>query len=137
MLPILALSWRTAMAAARSSEEWQRIIEQMHAEMEQLKSVNIEASLRNIDSRMTNIEVAVSTIGSAQMTQKEKTEDKQKFWKEVLESKAISNIGKLSSPNEYRMWSKKFKNAYEQVRLYASRTLQWLDTVKEKDILQE
>ena len=125
------------MAAGRSSEEWQRIIEQMHAEMEQLKRVNIEASLKNIDARMTNIEVAVSTIGSAQMTQKEKMEEKQKFWKEVLESKAISNIGKLSSPSEYRIWNNKFKNAYEQVRLYARKALSWLDSVKEKDIVSE
>ena len=35
------------------------------------------------------------------------------------------------------MWSKKFKNAYEQVRLYARKTVHWLDTVKEKDILEE
>ena len=54
-----------------------------------------------------------------------------------MESKAISNISKLSNPSEYRMWSKKFKNAYEQVRLYARKTFQWLDTVKEKEILAE
>ena len=57
-----------------------------------MEQLHIEASLKNIDARMTNIEVAVSTIGSAQMTQKEKMEEKQKFWKEVLESKAIANI---------------------------------------------
>ena len=102
-----------------------------------MEQLHIEASLKNIDARMTNIEVAVSTIGSAQMTQKEKMEEKQKFWKEVLESKAIANIGKLSSPSEYRMWSKKFKNAYEQVRLYARKMLQWPDRVKESDILSE
>ena len=63
--------------------------------------------------------------------------EKNKFFKEVLESKAISNIGKLSTPSEYRMWSKKFKTAYEQVRLYARKMLHWLDTVKERDILAE
>ena len=35
------------------------------------------------------------------------------------------------------MWSKKFKNAYEQVRLYARKMLQWPDRVKESDILSE
>ena len=83
------------------------------------------------------MEVAVSTIGSAQTSQREKMEDKQKLWKEVLESKAISNLGKMSTPSEYRMWSKMFKNAYEQVRLYARKMLHWLDTVKERDILAE
>ena len=84
----------------------------MEKEMAYMRSWNVEASLKNLDTRMTTMEVAVSTIGSAQIGQKEKMEEKQKFWKEVLESKAIANIGKLSSPNEYRMWSKKFKNAY-------------------------
>ena len=55
----------------------------------------------------------------------------------MLESKAIANIGELSSPSQYRVWSNKFKNAYEQVRLYARKMLQWLDTVKERDILAE
>ena len=125
------------MASTRSSEDWQRVIMEMERKMSNIEALHIEATMKNIDTRMTNIEVAVSTIGSAQMSQKEKIEDKQKFWKEVLESKAMSNIGKLSTPGEYRMWSKKFKNAYEQVRLYARKSLQLLDTVKEKDILQE
>ena len=55
----------------------------------------------------------------------------------MLESKAISNIGKLSTPSECRMWSKKFKNAYEQVRPYARQMLQGLDTAKERDVLAE
>ena len=35
------------------------------------------------------------------------------------------------------MCSKKFKNAYEQVRLYAIKMLHWLDTVNELGILSE
>ena len=70
---------------------------------------------KNLDTLMNTIEVAVSTIGSVQMTQKDKIEDKHTFWKEVLQSQAIANIGKLSTPSEYRMWSDKFQNHYEQV----------------------
>ena len=43
----------------------------------------------------------------------------------------------MSTPSEYRTWNKKFKNALEQVRGYARKTINWLETVKEKDILQE
>ena len=35
------------------------------------------------------------------------------------------------------MWSKKFKNASEQIRLCARKVLHWLYTVKEKDIQGE
>ena len=125
------------MASTRSSEDWQRVIMEMERKMSNIEALHIEATMKNIDTRMTNIEVAVSTIGSAHMSEKEKIEEKQKFWKEVLESKAISNIGKLNSPSEYRIWNKKFKNAYEQVRLYARKALNWLDGVKEKDIVSE
>ena len=55
----------------------------------------------------------------------------------MLESIAISNFSKLSTPSEYRMWSKKVKHAHGQVRLYARRVLHRLDTVKEKDIQGE
>ena len=109
----------------------------MENKMAYIENMGMEMAIILLDMRMTTMEVAVSTIGSAQMSRNEKIEEKNKFWKEVLESKAISNIGKLSTPSEYRMWSKKFKNAYEQVRLYARKMLQWLDTVKERDILAE
>ena len=85
-----------------------------------------------LNARITTLEATIVTF-----SQKDKTSEKQKFWKDVLESKAISNIGKLSSPSEDRMWNKKFKNASEQVRGYARKTIHWLETVKEKDILDE
>ena len=90
--------------------------------------------MRNIDSRMTTMEVALASIGASRC---EKIGDKQKFWKEVLESQAISNITKLSTPSEYRIWNRKMRNAWQEVRLHARRTLQWRDTVKEKGIADE
>ena len=121
---------------ARSSEEWQNTIVEMERKMAYIERMNIEAQLKNVDTRMTTMEVAMATLASSGVHGGGNIE-KNKFVKEVLESKAISNIGKLSTPSEYRMWSKKIKNAYEQVRLYARKMLQWLDTVKEKDILAE
>ena len=119
---------------ARTAEQWQALFQQLEQKVSNIESQNLSTYVKNLDSRMTTMEVAVANIGTSRS---EKIEEKNKFWKEVLESKAIANISKLSSPGEYRMWSKKFKNAYEQVRLYARKTLHWLDTVKEKDILGE
>ena len=63
--------------------------------------------------------------------------EKHKFCKEVLERKAISNIEKLRTRSEYRMWTIKLKNEHAQVRLYARKTALWLDSVKERDVLAE
>jgi len=122
--------------AVRTSEEWQGIIVDMQNKMNYLENMNIENALKNVDTRMSTIEVAMATLASANGNIGGNIE-KNKFTKEVLESKAVNNISKLSTPGEYRMWSKKFKNAYEQVRLYARKTFHWLDNVKEKDVLQE
>ena len=122
--------------AVRSSEDWQALIIDMEKKMGYIESMNIVGYMRNTDARMANIEVAMASLANAGIHGGVGGE-KNKFHKEVLESKAIANVGKLTSPSGYRMWSKKFKNAYEQVRLYARKMLHWLDTVKERDILAE
>ena len=66
--------------------------------------------MKNTDSRMANIEVAMATLASSGV-HGGGNNDKNKFIKEVMESKATISIGKLSTPREYRMWSKKSKNA--------------------------
>ena len=63
-----------------------------------------------LNARITTLEATILTF-----SQKDNI-SKQKFWKEVLESKAILNLGKRSNPSEYRMWNKNFKNALAQVR---------------------
>ena len=70
----------------------------MVTDMETLKKMNIGTHMEAMNARIGTIE---ATIGA--LTQKEKMAEKNKFWKEVLESKAISNIGKLSGPAEYRV----------------------------------
>ena len=43
--------------------------------------------------------------------------------KEILESKAVQNLGKLSGPKEYRYWNQRFKNALDQARPECGRKL--------------
>ena len=103
---------------ARTSEDWQMLIIEMERKMAYMENMNIEGRMKNTDARMANIEVTMASLASSGLHEEDRA-DKNKFFKEVLESKAISNIGKLSTPSEYRIWSKNFKNAYEQVLLYA------------------
>ena len=90
-------------------QERQIVVVQIENKLKELDGLHIGAAMKNQDARMTTMEVAVSTIGSTQMSQKEKMEDKSKFRKEALESKAISSINKLSSPSYYRSWNKSSK----------------------------
>ena len=45
------------------------------------------------------------------------------WWKSVLESKAIQEIGPFVDSKQYRQWNKKMKNALEQVRPNARHAL--------------
>ena len=91
--------------APRTQKDVQNAFVKMEAKLAYIAKLNLEVYIKNLDTCMTTMEMAVATIGA---TMDENIEEKNKFWKEVLESKAISNIGKLSSPSEYRMWSKQF-----------------------------
>ena len=39
-----------------------------------------------------------------------------KYWKSILESKAITDLSLLDDSKTYRDWNRKFKNAFEQTR---------------------
>ena len=55
--------------------------------------------------------------------------------KEILESKAIQNLGKLASAKEYRYWNQRLKNAMDQARPRYGRCLMtWLEGMSEKEV---
>ena len=96
--------------------------------MAYIQSMNIAGHMKDTNSRMANIEVAMAMLANCGL-HRESGADKNHFHKEVLEREAIANVSKFTSASEYRMCSKKVKSAYEQVRLYARKILRWLDTV--------
>ena len=71
--------------ATRTAEDWQALVEHMEKELQQLKGLNIENNMRTLDTRMTNMEVAMAAIGSSGVHGG--GAEKSKFSKDVLESK--------------------------------------------------
>ena len=53
----------------------------------------------------------------------------------MLESKAISEIGKLTDAKSYRPWCRKMKNAIEQTRPYARQAIEMLEAITEDQIV--
>ena len=59
----------------------------------------------------------------------------EKGMKEILESKAIQNLGKLANAKEYRYWNQRLKNAMDQARpRYGRRLMTWLEGISEKEV---
>ena len=56
--------------------------------------------------------------------------------KPILECKSIQDLKFLSDGKQYRVWNKKFKNALEQARPKSREVITWLETVKEKAVIE-
>ena len=54
--------------------------------------------------------------------------------KPILESKAVSDVDKLTDAKSYRPFNRKLKNAMEQVRPYARKAMEMLETITEQEI---
>ena len=56
--------------------------------------------------------------------------------KPILESKAVSDVDKLTDAKSYRPFNRKLKNAMEQVRPYARKAMEMLETIIEQEIIE-
>ena len=54
--------------------------------------------------------------------------------KPILESKAVSDVDKLTDAKSYRPFNRKLKNAMEQVRPYARKAMEMLEAITEQEI---
>ena len=54
--------------------------------------------------------------------------------KPILESKAVSDVDKLSDAKSYRPFNRKLKNAMEQVRPHARKAMEMLEAITEQEI---
>ena len=55
----------------------------------------------------------------------------QGFAKPILESKAISEVGKLTDAKSYRPWNRKAKNAIDQIRPTGRKVMEMLESITE------
>ena len=54
--------------------------------------------------------------------------------KPILESNAVSDVDRLTDAKSYRPFNRRLKNAMEQVRPYARKAMEMLETVAEQEI---
>ena len=57
-----------------------------------------------------------------------------KFWKSILESKAITDLSPLDDSKTYRDWNRKFKNAFEQTRPHSRKVLAFVESLTESEV---
>ena len=57
------------------------------------------------------------------------------WWKSVVESKAIQELGAVVDSKQYRNWNKKMKNALEQIRPNARHALDVIEKLSEEDVI--
>ena len=53
-----------------------------------------------------------------------------KYWKSILESKAITDLSPLDDSKTYRDWNRKFKNAFEQTRPHSRKILSFVESYR-------
>ena len=63
------------------------------------------------------------------------TQSNDAWWKSVLESKAIQEIGPVVDAQQYRCWDKMMNNALEQVRPIARQTLDTVEKLPEEELI--
>ena len=68
-------------------------------------------------------------------TQQTSSSDPMNKKKEILESRAIQNLGNLKDAKENRTWNQRLNNAFDQARpQHARKIMNWLESVRENDI---
>ena len=69
---------------ARTAEQWQALFQQLEQKVSNIESQNLSTYVKNLDSRMITMEVAVATIGTSRS---EKIEEKTKIGKKFSKAK--------------------------------------------------
>ena len=69
---------------ARTAEQWQAAFQQLEQKVSTIESQNLSTCMKNLDSRMTTMEVAVATIGTSRS---DTIEEKNKFLKKGSKAK--------------------------------------------------
>ena len=98
--------------------------------------VSVQAKIKEIEDKMNTvsdltdekIKTAINVNGS------KPRDDNQSFRKPILESKAISDLSKLTDAKMYRQWNRKAKNAIEQTRPNGRQVLEMLELITETDV---
>ena len=79
-----------------------------------------------------------TAIEVMQLVSKQQADRKpyEKFKKHILESKAIQDVGQLTDSKSYRNFNRRMRNAMEQTRPCSGAAIEFIETIKEKDITE-
>ena len=112
----------------------------------------IQQVIQNLNARIAVLEGQITThgthLGEAATRYvelrtdidrvKNNVDNSKKPNKEILESKAVQNLGTLSGPKEYRYWNQRLKNALDQARPEHGRKLiAYLEKLTENMVNQQ
>ena len=104
-------------------------------------TTSVEARIKVIEAQIaksvTNdtIELILQARMKTMMFMSDKKQSSNEFFKKpILESKAVSDVEKLSDAKSYRPFNRKLKNAMEQTRPYARKIMEMLEAVSEQEI---
>ena len=113
---------------------------------------DMQQIIQNLNARITVLEGQITThgthLGEAATKYgelrtdidrvKSSVENNKKPIREILESKAVQNLGTLTGPKEYRYWNQRLKNALDQARPeHGRRLITYLDTLTENMVNQQ
>ena len=121
-------------------------LQAVSAELSGIINMNIPTFIRTIDAGVPAMEGTVGSIMNIERVIDEKIEEKVKAqitnqrgnWmgKPILEFKAILDLKPINDAKGYRVWNKKFKNAFDQARPRSWEVINWLESVREKKVIE-
>ncbi len=113
----------TTTVEAKVSVIESKILEMEQQSLQSLAALQSLEALKSLEATMdAKIKMAIHmTEGRSQS-----------FAKPILESKAISEVGKLTDAKSYRPWNRKMKNAIDQVRPTGRKVMEMLESITEE-----
>ena len=90
---------------------------QIQSQQQDQSTITVEGRVTVIESRILQLQSLEAVVDAKIKTAIQMSDIKpQSFSKPILESKAISEVGKLTDAKSYRPWNRKIKNAIDQIR---------------------
>ena len=105
---------------------------QIKSQQQDQSTITVEGRVNVIESKILELQSLEAIMDAKIKTAVHMTEGRsQGFAKPILESKAISEVGKLTDAKSYRPWNRKVKNAIDQIRPTGRKVMEMLESITE------
>ena len=107
-------------------------VENILARVMDIEGLDVQAKLDAISATFMAVDQEVTVLKGNIAARPNKGK------KEILESKAIQNLGQMSNAKEYRQWNQRLNNALDQARPESGRkVMSWLESITENMVTQQ